>query len=343
MGEALQRHNRAVMNILLNRLFERKNGCQASLCHATPSTVAQSAPAVNIKSVDGVIVVDKPREWTSHDVVNKMRRIAGTRRVGHLGTLDPAATGVLPLVIGRATRLAQFYTRNDKIYEGVIHFGYSTNSYDGDGERTSDEVPVVLEREALEAVLDRFRGSLDQVPPPVSAKRSAGRPAYELARKNQPVELAPVAVEVYALDILRIEECEAEVRVHCSAGTYLRSIAHEAGQALGCGAFLKSLRRTASGDFKIEQARTLEALAVLAAEGRVEEALVPAAQLLPEFPSEIVDALTAGQIRNGRDFRVSPFLPRTSSRYVKAVTAHGDLIAIGEARLPHLYHPVLVL
>jgi len=293
--------------------------------------------------VDGVIVVDKPREWTSHDVVNKMRRIAGTRRVGHLGTLDPAATGVLPLVIGRATRLAQFYTRNDKIYEGVVHFGYSTDSYDGDGERTSEELPVSLDRDALEAALNRFRGPFDQVPPSVSAKKIGGRPAYEFARKHQPVELKPVPVEVYALDILRIDGCEAEVRVHCSAGTYLRSIAHEAGQALGCGAFLKTLRRIASGDFKIEQARTLEALAALAAEGRVEEALVPAAQLLPEFPSETVDQITAGQIRNGRDFRVSPFLPRTGSRYVKAVNSHGDLIAIGEARLPHLYHPVLVL
>jgi tRNA pseudouridine55 synthase len=293
--------------------------------------------------VDGIIVVDKPRDWTSHDVVNKMRRFAGTRKVGHLGTLDPAATGVLPLVIGRATRLAQFYTRNDKIYEGVVHFGYSTDSYDGDGERTSDEVPVTLDREALDAVLSQFRGPMDQVPPAVSAKKIGGRPAYELARKHQPVELKPVAVEVYALDLLRIDGCEAEVRVHCSSGTYLRSIAHGAGEVMGCGAFLKSLRRTASGDFKIEQARTLEVLAAMAAEGRVEEALVPAAQLLPEFPSEMVDAITAGQIRNGRDFRVSPFLPRTASRYVKAVTAHGDLIAIGEARLPHLYHPVLVL
>jgi tRNA pseudouridine55 synthase len=287
--------------------------------------------------------VDKPRAWTSHDVVNKMRRIAGTPKVGHLGTLDPAATGVLPLVIGRATRLAQFYTRNDKVYEGVVHFGYSTGSYDGDGERTSEEVPVTLHREELEAAVNRFRGPFEQVPPPVSAKKIGGRPAYEFARKHQPVELKPVPVEVYALDIIRIEGCEAEVRVHCSAGTYLRSIAHEAGQALGCGAFLKSLRRTASGHFKIESARTLEELAALSAEGRVQEALVPAAQLLPEFPSEMVDAITAGQIRNGRDFRVSPFLPRTGSRYVKAVSVHGDLIAIGEARLPHLYHPVLVL
>jgi tRNA pseudouridine55 synthase len=276
-------------------------------------------------------------------VVNKVRRFAGTKKVGHLGTLDPAATGVLPLVLGRATRLAQFYTRNDKVYEGVIHFGYSTDSYDGDGQPTSPAQDIVLDREQLEAALQKFRGRFAQVPPQVSAKKVAGRPAYEMARKQQPVELKPVDVEVYSLDILRMEGCEAAVRVHCSAGTYLRSIAHEAGQALGCGAFLKSLRRTASGDFKIEAARTLEQLAALAEAGRFEEAVIPAAELLPEIPAEMVDALTAGQIRNGRDFRISPFHARAPGRFVKAVNAEGQLVAIGEARLPHLYHPVLVL
>jgi len=293
--------------------------------------------------VDGAVIVDKPSGWTSHDVVNKVRRFAGTKKVGHLGTLDPMATGVLPLVIGRATRLAQFYTRNDKIYEGVIHFGYSTDSYDADGQPTSPSQDVVLDREQLEAALQKFRGPFAQMPPPVSAKKIAGRPAYELARKQQPVDLKPVDVEVYALDLLSIVGCRAEVRVHCSAGTYLRSIAHDAGQALGCGAFLKALRRTASGDFKIDGARTLERLGALAEAGRFDEAVIPAVQMLPQFPAEMVDALTAGQIRNGRDFRVSPFHVRASGRYVKAVTSEGQLVAIGEARLPHLYHPVLVL
>jgi tRNA pseudouridine55 synthase len=294
-------------------------------------------------NLDGVIVVDKPSGWTSHDVVNKMRRFAGTRRVGHLGTLDPSATGVLPLVIGRATRLAQFYTRNDKIYEGIIHFGNSTASYDADGEPTSPEVAVTLDRTAVEAALDRSRGEFEQMPPPVSAKKIGGRPAYELVRKQQPVDLKAVLVNIYELEILGMEGCEAAVRVHCSAGTYLRSIAHDAGQALGCGAYLKNLRRIASGDFKIEAARTLEQLGKLAEEGRLAEALVPASQMLPEFPAEMVDAITAGQIRNGRDFRVSPFRPVSGSRFVKALNSEGDLIAIGEARLPHLYHPVLVL
>lgn len=293
--------------------------------------------------MDGAVIVDKPAGWTSHDVVNKVRRLAGTRKVGHLGTLDPGATGVLPLVIGRATRLAQFYTRNDKIYEGVIRFGYSTDTYDAGGQATSPAQEVRLERASLETILQKFRGVFSQVPPPVSAKKIAGRPAYELARKQQLVELKPVGVEVYSLDLLHVEGCEAEVRVHCSAGTYVRSIAHEAGRALGCGAFLKSLRRTASGDFKIESARTLHQLAELAQAGRFEEAVIPAAQLLPEFPAEMVDALTAGQIRNGRDFRISPFRTRAAGRFVKAVTPEGQLVAIGEARLPNLYHPVLVL
>jgi tRNA pseudouridine55 synthase len=289
------------------------------------------------------MVVDKAREWTSHDVVNKVRRLAGTRKVGHLGTLDPGATGVLPLVIGRATRLAQFYTRDDKIYEGVIRFGYSTDTYDADGKPLSPPVDVVLDRARLEEVLARFRGRFAQVPPPVSAKKVAGRPAYELSRKQQPVELKPVEVEVYSLDLGSVEGHQARIRVHCSAGTYVRAIAHEAGLAVGCGAFLESLRRTASGDFREESARTIPQLEELAREGRLDEALIPASRLLPKFPSETVDAVTAGQIRNGRDFRVSPFQTPQGSRFVKAVTREGQLIAIGEARLPHLYHPVLVL
>ena len=294
-----------------------------------------------------MIVVDKPRDWTSHDVVGKMRRIAGTKRIGHLGTLDPSATGVLPLVIGKATRLAQFYTRNDKIYEGTIEFGHSTSTYDAEGEAVSGHVAVTLNRDELDRLMDRFRGPIEQTPPAVSAKKIGGRPAYELARKNKPVELKPVAVEIYSLELLRVEGAEADVRIHCSAGTYLRSIAHDAGQALGCGAFLKALRRTASGDFKIESARTLEVLAAMSAEGSLPDALIPAVELLPDFPMELVDGITAGRIRNGRDFRVSPFQARNNlnhpAKYVKAVTAAGDLIAIGEAVLPHVYHPLLVL
>jgi len=293
--------------------------------------------------MNGAIVVDKPRDWTSHDVVNRMRRIAGTRKIGHLGTLDPSATGVLPLLLNRATRLAQFFTRNDKVYEGVIHFGWSTNTYDADGQPTSVQSEPALDRARLEELFDGFRGLILQTPPPVSAKKVAGRPAYELARKNIAFDLTPVEVVIRKLELLWVEGPEVGLRVECGAGTYVRSIAHDAGLALGCGAHLKSLLRLQSGQFTIDQARTLDQLAQLSAEGRLVEALIPAMQLLPDFPNEIVDQLTEGQIRQGRDFRVSPFRVRDGMKHVKAVSRAGELIAIGEAVMPNVYHPILVL
>jgi tRNA pseudouridine55 synthase len=242
--------------------------------------------------------------------VNKVRRLAGTRKVGHLGTLDPMATGVLPLVIGNATRLSQFYVRNDKLYDAVVRFGYSTDSYDRDGVPVSPVTEPTITREELEPLLEGFRGAIRQTPPPISAKKVGGRPAYKLARSHVAVELKPVEVTIHSLELLECGGSQARILAHCSAGTYLRSLAHELGQLLGCGAFLDRLRRTRSGDFSIEQARSLAELERLAGEGRLSEALIPAAQLLPEFPSENVDRLTAGFIRQGRDFRVSPFRVR---------------------------------
>ncbi len=290
-----------------------------------------------------MIVVDKPEGLTSHDVVNRMRRLANTRKVGHLGTLDPMATGVLPLVIGRATRLAQFLTAGEKRYDGRIRFGWSTDTYDREGTRLSEPVEPAFSIADLETALDAYRGTFLQTPPPFSAKKIAGTPAYRLARKQVPVELEAVEVTVHALELLEWNAGVAHVRVHCSPGTYLRSIAHDVGQKLGCGAFLESLRRTASGEFTESQARSLPDLQELAAAGRLNEALIPSAQVLPGFPNANVDALTAGQIRQGKDFRTSPFAGRSGARYVKAIGPGGDLIAIGEARLPHLYHPILVL
>ncbi len=293
--------------------------------------------------MDGVIVVDKPEGWTSHDVVNKMRRIANSKRVGHLGTLDPIATGVLPLVIGRATRLAQFYTRSDKIYEGIVRFGWSTDTYDRAGVVIGQQTEPVLDRDALEAVLERFRGEFLQTPPPVSAKKVDGQRAYELARKSVIVELPPVPVQVYELVILGMEGPEVRLRAHCSGGTYMRSIAHDAGQALGCGAHLRELRRTASGEFEIQQARTLEQLQSLAADERLLDALVAPANMLPRLPNVFVDDLTVAQIRNGRNFPASPFRSQPASKYVKAIDRQGSLVAMGEIVLPNLYHPLVVL
>ncbi len=293
--------------------------------------------------MDGVIVIDKPEGCTSHDVVIRLRRIAQTRRIGHLGTLDPMATGVLPLIIGRATRLAQYFSANDKKYDALIRFGVTTDSYDREGNVTARSPDVAVDRGDLEKALEAYRGTFSQVPPPVSAKKIKGVPAYKLARKNVPVALDPVEVTVHSLGLVAIGKDNARIHVHCSAGTYVRSIAHDLGQRLGCGAIIDQLRRTASGDFSESEAHTLEDLELLDERGRLREALIPAAQLLPHFPSETVDALTAGQIRQGRDFRVSPFRSRPGQKFVKAVTSDGELIAIGEAKLPNVYHPVLVL
>lgn len=292
--------------------------------------------------LDGVLVVDKPEGWTSHDVVAKVRRIAGTKRVGHLGTLDPIATGVLPLVIGSATRLAQFYTRSDKVYEGTVRFGWSTDSYDRAGVTTSSPETVTLDRQELEAVLARFRGEFLQTPPPVSAKKVDGRRAYELARKAVAVVLAPVPVQVYELTVLEVSGSDARLRVHCSGGTYVRSIAHELGEALKCGAHLLELRRMASGEFDLATARTPAQLEALAADGRLPDALVPPEQLLPGFPSVYVEDRVAVEIRNGRNFPASPFRAQPGTRHVKALNRQGKLLAIGEAVLPHVYHPVVV-
>ena len=306
-----------------------------------------TAPSRSAESLasrfDGAIVVDKPEGWTSHDVVNRVRRLANTKKVGHLGTLDPIATGVLPVVVGRATRLAQFFTRNDKVYEAVVEFGLATTTYDRAGEPLGTSQDVNVQPSDIEAALDQFRGRFLQTPPPVSAKKVDGVPAYKLARKNKPVELEPVEIEVYELSLLSVDMPRITARVHCSAGTYVRSIAHELGQTLGCGAHLAELRRTASGDFHIDQSRTLEDLQVLADDERLHAALIPAGKLLPDFHSQVVDEVTTARIRQGRDFAVSPFRQNRASRYVKAVSRDGTLIAIGELKLPTICHPVIVL
>lgn len=290
-----------------------------------------------------MIVVDKPAGWTSHDVVGKMRRLTKERSIGHLGTLDPLATGVLPLIAGRATRLARFFTSNTKRYDAWIEFGIRTDSYDQDGAVLSTMPDVTIARADLEEALNAFRGTFMQTPPPVSAKKINGVPAYKLARKNIAVELAPVEVTVSSLELVEFEGKRVRLLIDCAGGTYVRSIAHDLGERFGCGAILSTLRRVASGAFTIEQALTIERLTELAAEGRIQEVVIAPAQLLPQFPAERVDAATESQIRQGRDFRTSPFRVRSDSHFVKAVGEDGQLVAIGEAKLPNVYHPILVL
>ena len=227
--------------------------------------------------MNGVLVVDKPAGPTSHDVVNRVRRILQQRTVGHLGTLDPLATGVLPMVVGNLTRLAQFYLASEKTYEGVIRFGFATDTYDAEGEASSPVQAVRLSLSEARELAAPFCGLVEQVPPPFSAKKIQGVPAYKLARKHEDVPLKPVQVEIKEFEILGVEGDRAEFRARVTAGTYMRSVAHEMGQRMGCGAHLQALRRTAAGEFEIADAHSLEKIAAAGESGRIEELLYPSA------------------------------------------------------------------
>jgi len=214
--------------------------------------------------MNGVLIIDKPAGLTSHDVVNRARRILHERSVGHLGTLDPMATGVLPLVTGSLTRLAQFYTKSEKIYEGTIRFGFATDTYDAEGEPTTAPQDVCLNAKEVEALVARFRGVIQQTPPPFSAKKIKGVPAYKLARQQKEVVLQPVQVEIKEFVILAVEADRIRFRARVASGTYMRSVAHEMGRELVCGAHLESLRRTSVAEFNLEDAHTLEQVAAAA-------------------------------------------------------------------------------
>ena len=214
--------------------------------------------------MNGVLIIDKPAGLTSHDVVARVRRILHERSIGHLGTLDPMATGALPLVIGSFTRLAQFYASAEKVYQGTIRFGFTTDTYDAEGEPTSPPQDVTLRPQEIEALAANFRGLIEQVPPPFSAKKIKGVPAYKLARKHKQVVLEPVQVEIKELEIQGVEQARVRFRARVASGTYLRSVAHDMGQALGCGAHLECLRRTAVAEFTLADAHTLEEVAAAA-------------------------------------------------------------------------------
>jgi tRNA pseudouridine55 synthase len=291
--------------------------------------------------MNGLILIDKPAGCTSHDVVNRWRKLAGTKRVGHLGTLDPMATGLLVLVTGNATRLAQFYGKSEKTYLAEITLGAVSYTYDADGQVTETGVPPPPTERIL-AVLDEFRGPFLQTPPPVSAKKLHGVPAYKLARQNKPVDLQPVTVEVKRLEVKSAAGNKLTIEVACSAGTYIRSIAHDLGSRLGCGALLSCLRRTRAGEYSVDAAYTLEQLTSMAAEHSLEQALIPIADMLPDLPSEHLSFLTESHIRQGRDFRTSPFVVPPGAPLVKALSRSGELIAIGQLKIPNLYHPNVV-
>ena len=290
--------------------------------------------------MNGVLVIDKPAGLTSHDVVGRVRRLLSERSVGHLGTLDPMATGVLPLVLGRTTRLAQFYTGSEKQYEGVIRLGFATDTYDADGEATSPAQAVTVSVEQVEAVAARFRGRVQQMPPPFSAKKIAGVPAYKLARKKKDVELKAVEVEVKEFTIQGVDGELVRFHARVSAGTYIRSIAHEIGAALGVGGHLESLRRTVSGEFRVEDAHTLEQLEAAARAGEIDPLLIHPRRLLPEFPSVTANDEQASKIATGQAVN----LPEMSrAKLIKVFRGQSDLICIAQRVAGTLFHPKIVM
>lgn len=302
--------------------------------------------------ISGVLIIDKPAGMTSHDVVAVVRRILQIRQVGHFGTLDPFATGVLPLSVGKATRFAQFYLKSRKAYEGAIRFGFSTNTYDATGKPTSDAVPATLDKQALESAFKGFTGRIMQTPPSFSAKRVGGTRAYKLARKNVPVKLEAVEVEIYALELLGLEGDSARFAVECSGGTYVRSLAHDLGQKLGCGANLAGLRRTAVAEFTLARAVTLEQLEVAAKSSTVESCLVPLESLLPGCPELLVRGREETSVRHGHAFELPQTLrPGRGAqpggpppvRLLKILTPERRLIAVARHVSGSVYHPDLVL
>jgi len=309
---------------------------------------------------DGALVVDKPQGKTSHDVVEAVRHLAGFRQIGHLGTLDPLATGVLVLLLGRATRLVQFYTGRRKRYLAGYRFGFATDTYDADGEAQGPDSPVQLDAAVLEKLAAERVGLFEQTPPPFSAKKVQGRPAYELARKKQPVELKPVEVEIFEYKLVRMEASLARFSIECSSGTYIRSLAHEMGEKLGCGAHLAEIVRTAVGEFSLEQAIRLEELAEAARAGRFAERLIPLERLLPNFPRVNVLPIVERRVRHGTRFNVSlPHIQPGRFELPPGATTQLDggepkpprlrvfnqqdkLIAIAEAVVPRTYQPIVV-
>jgi tRNA pseudouridine55 synthase len=255
--------------------------------------------------MDGLLIIDKPSGCTSHDVVLTVRKLLGAKRVGHGGTLDPDATGVLLVAIGRATRFFPLMSGLDKTYVGSIQLGYSTDTYDASGRPTSVESKGVLPAAAdVAAAMKTLEGGILQVPPPYSAKKLGGRPAYQLARARKEFVLEPARVNVHFFRMGSYEPPWIEFEVKCSSGTYVRSLAHDLGQRLGCGGHLRSLRRTSVGSYTVSGAVSLADVEKAAAEGRVHELVIPLEGLLPELPAVILAPEAVARVMSG-----SPLLP----------------------------------
>jgi tRNA pseudouridine55 synthase len=311
--------------------------------------------------VDGILVINKPSGRTSHDVVEFVRQLVGFRGIGHLGTLDPLATGVLVLALGKATRLARFYSGRCKRYTCAVRFGFETDTYDADGEALGPDVAPVLDAEQIAKLAAEFVGKIQQVPPAYSAKKIKGRPAHELARKNKPVNLEPVEVEVFEFRLISVEGSTARFVVECGAGTYIRSLAFDLGRKQGSGAHLSEIARTAVGEFTIDQAIRVEELENEVRAGKFAERVIRVENLLPDLPRATVLPIVEKRVRHGAKFNLSlaQIQPGRTSlaegvpsqldsgewkpARLRVFNQQGQLIAIAEPVVPRTYQPVLVL
>ncbi len=286
----------------------------------------------------GLLLVDKPRGLTSHDVVQIVRRLTHTRRVGHTGTLDPMATGLLVLLIGPATRLARFAEQQRKSYHAVVRLGVETTTYDAEGEIVATR-PVDLDVATIEAALHRFRGEIEQRPPRFSAIKIGGEPLYRRARRGEAVEAPPRRVTIHRLELVEWAAPFLTLTMTVSKGTYVRSLAHDLGKVLGCGGSLHALRRTAVGPFRLEEALTVEKLRRMAGEGRLTEALLPPERLIATMPPLTLTAGEEEAVRHGRTItRDHPAAP-----YLRAHAEDGSLVAVLVPVGAGKWRPTLVL
>jgi tRNA pseudouridine55 synthase len=290
--------------------------------------------------VNGLLLVDKPGGMTSHDVVARVRHLTGEKSIGHLGTLDPMATGLLPLVLGNYTRLARFFGSLAKHYTGSIRLGFATDTYDAEGVATSEAADPALTLEQVREQAAHFHGEMEQMPPLYSAKKIDGKPAYELARAGKTPVLKPARIHITHFQIESLDGDTATFAMSISAGGYVRSVAHDLGQRLGCGAHLASLRRTAAGPFRVELASTLETLDMICREGNLERHLPHARTLLAHLPSLTADANTLARLRNGMQVNLPDF---SRAEHVKVFASQRELAVIARRLAGTLFQPVIVL
>jgi tRNA pseudouridine55 synthase len=276
-------------------------------------------------AISGVLVVDKPVGLTSHDVVQIIRKGTGIRRAGHTGTLDPRASGVLVILIGPAVRLSEYVSASDKRYQAIIRLGATTDTYDADG-RVTSQAPVNITEEQFENALKQFIGEIEQTPPPYSAVKVKGRKAYEMAREGEEVDLQPRKINVYNLELLEWAPPEAVIDVYCSSGTYVRSLAHDLGEVLGCGAHLIGLRRTKSGRFTLRDAVPLRKLRESFDQGNWYQYLIPAAEALSDWPAVELEIDQVEAIRHGHRIPAG----NETTGWARGISQQGELVALME-------------